>query len=51
VVLWDGGEALIEEEFQAIVVRPNCEALALEVWPPMADDVDQSYQLSLIGRK
>jgi hypothetical protein len=51
VVLWNGGEALIEEEFQAIVVRPDYEASALEVWPPMADDIDQPYQLSLIGRK
>jgi hypothetical protein len=51
VMLWDGGEALIEEEFQAIVVRLNCEAPALEVWPPMANGMDQSYQLSLIGRK
>jgi len=49
VVLRDRGETLVEEELQAIVVRPDDEAVAPEVWALVADGVNEADELPLIG--
>lgn len=48
-VLWDRHQALVEEEFEAIVVRSHQEASAPEVWAPMADGVDEADELLFVG--
>jgi hypothetical protein len=49
MVLRDRGEALVEEVFEAIVVRLNDEAPPLEVRPPVPDRLNQADELALIG--
>jgi hypothetical protein len=42
MILRDSCEVLVEEKFEAIVVRAYQEAGALEVRTPMADVVDET---------
>ena len=42
-------ESLVEEELQAIVVRPDGEAPAPEVWPPVPGGVDEADQFPLVS--
>jgi hypothetical protein len=49
VVLRNRGEALVEEVFQAVVVRLDEEAAPPQVWPPMPNRLDHANELSLVG--
>ena len=48
VVLRDRGEALVEEELQAVVVRPNRETSPPQVWPPVTNGVHQPDEFALV---
>lgn len=42
-------ESLVEEELQAVVVGANGESVTPQVWVPMADNLNQAYELPLIS--
>ena len=48
VVLRDRGEALVEEELQAVVVRMHGEATSPQVRAPVSNGVDETDELSLV---
>jgi len=49
VVLRDGGQALIQEKFQAIVVSTHQKPAAPEVRPPVPNRLEKPNQIPLIG--
>jgi hypothetical protein len=49
VVLRNGGQALVQQILQAVVIRLDCETAPLEVWPPVAHSLDQTNELTLVG--
>jgi hypothetical protein len=49
VVLRNGGEALVEEVLQAVVVVLDDEAPPLEIQPPVSYRLDEADGLALIG--
>jgi hypothetical protein len=50
LVLWNGGETLVEEELQAVVVGADEEATPPQIWAPMANRLHESDELALVGR-
>jgi hypothetical protein len=48
LVLRHGGEALIQQELEAIVVGPYNEMASLEVWAPMSYYLNHPDELSLV---
>jgi hypothetical protein len=51
VVLWNGGEALVEQKFETEVVSAYQEAAAPKAWSPVAHDEDEANKLTLIRRQ
>jgi hypothetical protein len=49
VALRDGGEALVEEVLQAVVVGLDDEAPSPEIWPPVSYRLDEADELTLVG--
>ena len=47
-MLRNGGQALVQEVFQAVVICPNGEAAPPEVWTPVTHRLDQANELTLI---
>jgi hypothetical protein len=48
-MLRDGGEALIQQKLQRVVVCPHHKGAGPEVWPPVVHRFDQPNELPLIG--
>ena len=48
-MLWDRREALVEEKFEAVVVRAHQEATSPEIRTPMTDGVDEADQFPFVG--
>ena len=51
MVPWNHGEALVEEELQAVVVGADAEAAALKIRPPVSYSLNETDQLTLVGRQ
>jgi hypothetical protein len=51
VVLRDGGEPLVEEIFEAVVIGLDDKSPPLEVWPPMPHGEHQVDELTLVRRE
>ena len=49
LVLRDGGQPLIQQVLEAVVVGLDHKAAPLEVGPLVADDLDEADQLTLVG--
>ena len=49
VMLWDGGQPLIQQVLEAVVVSLDHEAAPPEVGPPVMDGLDEADQLALRG--
>ena len=48
-MLRDRGEALVEEELEAVMIRSDGEAATPEVWAPVAYGVYEADELALVG--
>ena len=50
-MLRHGGEALVQQELEAVMIRADQKVTPPQVWPPVADGLDEPDQLTFISRE
>jgi hypothetical protein len=50
-VLRYGGEALVQQELEAVVIHVNAEGSPPQIGPPVAHGLDQPDELALVRRE
>jgi hypothetical protein len=51
MMLWDRGQALVEQVFQAIVIGLDDELPTPKIRPPVSHYLDEADELALVGRE